>query len=66
MASDATLGAVAKQATEVTAAIVALYDALRSAKENGYSYNELEAATGIPRGTMQNIAAGKNPRFSVS
>ncbi|QXO14366.1 hypothetical protein SEA_CHASER_139 [Mycobacterium phage Chaser] len=65
MATDATLAGIEEQARNVTAGIVALYDAIREAKESGYSYNELEIVTGFPRGTLQNIAAGKNPRFSV-
>lgn len=64
-AADATLDAITQETKKVTAALVALYDAIRTAKENDYSYNELEAATGLSRGTLQNIAAGKNPRFGV-
>lgn len=65
MATDSTLVDIATHTRAVTEAIVELYDAIRAAKDSGYSYNELEKATKFPRGTLQNIAAGKNPRFSV-
>jgi hypothetical protein len=65
MAADATLDAITRQFGKAAADIIALYDAIREAKENGYSYNELEAATGLARGTLQNIVVGKNPRFTV-
>jgi hypothetical protein len=38
---------------------------MRAAKTNGYSYRELEGATGFPRGTVQNIVDGRNPRLTV-
>jgi len=42
-----------------------LYDSIRAAKDLGYSYSELEQATGFPRGTVQNIVSGRNPRLTV-
>ncbi|UJQ87125.1 hypothetical protein SEA_VETRIX_131 [Mycobacterium phage Vetrix] len=65
MVSDATLLSIAARTEAIIAETVALYDAIRDAKENGYSYNELEQATKFTRGTLQNIAAGKNPRLSI-
>ena len=64
-ATDATLNNIAEQTRATAVAIMQLYDAIREAKDNNYSYNELERATGMPRGTLQNIAAGRNPRFSL-
>lgn len=65
MATDATLEGIRTRTVECVDCIVALYEAIRNAKDTGYSYNELEIVTGFPRGTLQNIAAGRNPRFSV-
>lgn len=62
---DPVLTDINQRVAAITCAILALYDAIREAKENNYSYNELGIVTGMPRGTIQNIAAGKNPRFSV-
>lgn len=62
---DTVLDHIARQRAAVNTAILALYDAIRDAKKNDYSYNELEAASGFTRGTVQNIVAGSNPRFSV-
>jgi hypothetical protein len=63
--NDATLEAITQRTREVSAAVVALYESIREAKENGYAYSELGVATGFPRGTLQNIVSGKNPRLSV-
>ncbi|OBK55157.1 hypothetical protein [Mycolicibacterium fortuitum] len=65
MSNDDVLDDIARQRAATNAAIIALYDAIRDAKRNDYSYNELEAASGFTRGTVQNIVAGSNPRFSV-
>lgn len=65
MSNDDVLDDIARQRAATNAAIIALYDAIRDAKSNDYSYNELEAASGFTRGTVQNIVAGSNPRFSV-
>lgn len=64
--ADATLDTLTKQVADIEAAILSLYDGIRHAKDNGYSYNELIAATRFSRGTVQNIADGRNPRFSVT
>ncbi|NOQ60811.1 hypothetical protein [Mycolicibacterium fortuitum] len=65
MSNDDVLDDIARQRAATNEAIIALYDAIRDAKSNDYSYNELEAASGFTRGTVQNIVAGSNPRFSV-
>ena len=65
MSNDDVLDDIARQRAATNAAIIALYDAIRDAKSNAYSYNELEAASGFTRGTVQNFVAGSNPRFSV-
>jgi len=65
MALDAALETLAADTRAVEQAIVTLYENIRALKDTGYSYNEIELATGFPRGTIQNIAAGRNPRFSV-
>ncbi|ALI29828.1 hypothetical protein XA26_60470 [Mycolicibacterium fortuitum] len=65
MSNDDVLDDIARQRAATNAAIIALYDAIRDAKSNDYSYNELETASGFTRGTVQNIVAGSNPRFSV-
>lgn len=65
MATDVTLESITASVRTVEAAIVELYDSIRAAKAQGYAYNELEKATGFPRGTLQNIAAGRNPRFTI-
>ncbi|OYN81758.1 hypothetical protein [Mycolicibacterium sphagni] len=64
MATDATLDTIGAQTFEIAAAIIALYDLIREAKATGYSYNELEFVTKFPRGNLQVIAAGGNPRFN--
>lgn len=63
--ADATLDDITAQARAIEQAIIRLYETIRAAKDRDYSYNELQAATGFPRGTMQNIVAGQNPRYSV-
>ena len=62
---DATLTDISEQARAVAITLIQLYDAIREAKANGYSYQELQTATGIARGTIQNIVAGGNPRFTL-
>jgi hypothetical protein len=57
--------AIAEQARSVIAGSRALYNLIRAAKARGYSFNELEQATGFPRGTVQNVVAGRNPRLTV-
>ncbi len=62
---DPTLRAISEGTRAAIASTRALYEVIRAAKSNGYSYNELEGVTGFPRGTMQNIVAGRNPRLTV-
>ncbi|QDK03645.1 hypothetical protein SEA_FINNRY_123 [Mycobacterium phage Finnry] len=64
--TDATLSEIRERAEKIKRDILALYQCIRAAKDNGYSYNELGNATGFPRGTLQNVLVGKTPRFSVS
>lgn len=64
-AGDPTLNTLRALRVNAEDAVIDFYDAIRHAKANGYSYNELDIYTGLPRGTLQNIAAGKNPRFTV-
>ncbi|ALA06631.1 hypothetical protein SEA_LUMOS_125 [Mycobacterium phage Lumos] len=64
--TDATLSEIRERAEKITRDILALYQCIRDAKDNGYSYNELGNATGFPRGTLQNVLVGKTPRFSVA
>lgn len=64
-APDAVLNGIGEQRRTATAAVVKFYDAIREAKNCGYSYSELDGSTGLSRGTIQNIVAGKNPRFTV-
>ncbi|AYB70467.1 hypothetical protein SEA_SAMTY_123 [Mycobacterium phage Samty] len=66
MTTDATLSEIRERAEKIKRDILALYQCIRAAKDNGYSYNELGNATGFPRGTLQNVLVGKTPRFSVS
>jgi hypothetical protein len=65
MGTDSTLDDIRARTVECVDSIVELYDAIRLAKDTGYAYGELGVATGFARGTLQNIIAGKNPRFSV-
>lgn len=62
---DQVLDSISERIHQITLDLIALYDLIRYAKDNGYSYNELGITTGFPRGTIQNIAAGQNPRFTV-
>ncbi|UXA10253.1 hypothetical protein KXD97_19145 [Mycobacterium sp. SMC-8] len=62
---DRTLVAINQRVHEAVTTTLKLYDLIRAAKDLGYSFLELEAATGFARGTLQNIVDGKNPRFSV-
>lgn len=50
------------QIDEISDAIHILYDQIRDAKDDGYTYSQLEVATGFARGTLQNIVDGLDPR----
>lgn len=63
--ADVTLDSIERLAVAARAAAQELYAAIRRAKSNGYSFNELEAATGLPRGTVQNVVSGRTPRLTV-
>ncbi|AEK07138.1 hypothetical protein JOEDIRT_125 [Mycobacterium phage JoeDirt] len=65
MVSDPTLDDIASRTQELIEGTLALYELIRHAKNNGYSYNELELATKFTRGTLQTIASGRNPRLSI-
>jgi len=62
---DRVLTGITQRVDSVVTATRALYGLIRAAKELGYSYNELERATGFARGTLQNIVDGRNPRLTV-
>jgi hypothetical protein len=40
-----------------------LYQLIMDAKYGGHTYDQLQDATGLARGTLQNIVAGKAPRI---
>jgi hypothetical protein len=63
--TDPTLRAISEGTRAAVASTRALYEVIRAAKANGYSYRELEGVTGFPRGTVQNIVDGRNPRLTV-
>jgi len=62
---DRVLTGITQRVDSVVTATRGLYGLIRVAKELGYSYNELERATGFARGTLQNIVDGRNPRLTV-
>lgn len=62
---DQTLADLRLKRMRATDAVIELYEAVREAKNNDYSYREIETHTGFPRGTIQNIIAGTNPRFTI-
>ncbi len=62
---DPTLDAIREATRAAKSSTRALYEVMRAAKTNGYSYRELEDATGFPRGTVQNIVDSRNPRLTV-
>ncbi|MGO9930017.1 MAG: hypothetical protein ACLPLP_28950 [Mycobacterium sp.] len=41
-----------------------LYQLICDAKDNGHTYDELEEATGLARGTLQNIVRGRSPKIN--
>lgn len=45
-------------------AVATLYQEIRRAKRSGVPYSQLERVTGLPRGTLQNICAGRSPGFT--
>lgn len=62
---DQTLADLRLKRMHAADTIIELYDAIREAKNNDYSYREIETHTGLPRGTIQNIISGDNPRFTI-
>ncbi|MGH3953509.1 MAG: hypothetical protein ACRDTI_05605 [Mycobacterium sp.] len=62
---NAYLDRLAGMNDEAKTAVLAFYDEVRRAKINGASYNDIIAETNLPRGTVQNIVDGRNPRYSV-
>ncbi|MBI3226171.1 MAG: hypothetical protein HYZ39_14050 [Mycolicibacterium cosmeticum] len=63
--TDRTLTAITAHVDDALKATRTVYDLVRAAKKLGYSYPELERATGFARGTLQNIIDGRNPRLTV-
>lgn len=63
--TDPVLVGINERINQIILDLISLYALIKYAKENGYSYNELEITTGMPRGTIQNIAAGQAPKFEV-
>jgi hypothetical protein len=48
---------------DIRTSIDVLYDRIVIAKSDGHTYDELQVVTGLARGTLQNIVAGKMPRI---
>ena len=48
---------------EVRRSTDALYDLIRAVRAQGCTFDELQAATGLARGTLQSIVAGRRPRM---
>jgi hypothetical protein len=53
--------AAAAAIEEAQQALDMLYEAIREARTDGYSFTEIERASGLARGTLQKIIAGDNP-----
>lgn len=66
MARPVNLRALAATQDQIESEILAFYDEIRHAYDSGYSYNEILEYVKLPRGTLQNILNGRNPRFSVT
>lgn len=62
---DQTLADLRLKRMRATDAVIELYEAVREAKARDYGYREIETYTGFPRGTIQNIIAGNNPRLTI-
>lgn len=62
--TDATLDILRELRLDTDIKIYEFYQAIRQAKSNGYSYDEIETVTGLGRGTIQAIIANKNPRLT--
>ena len=58
MESDVTLAELENRTSAVQALTAELFELVRDAKANGYTFDELVRATGIPRGSVQRICAG--------
>lgn len=50
---------------QAVSAVLELYAAVRQCRRLGATYDQLVAATGMARGTVQNVVAGQLPRFAV-
>jgi hypothetical protein len=48
---------------EVRRSTDALYTLIRAVKAQGCTFDDLQAATGLARGTLQSIVAGQRPRI---
>ncbi|SHP42746.1 Uncharacterised protein [Mycobacteroides abscessus subsp. abscessus] len=66
MARPVNLRDLARTQDQIKSDILAFYDEIRHAHERGYSYNDILEFVDMPRGTLQSILNGRNPRFSVT
>lgn len=66
MARPVNLRDLAATQDQIKSDILAFYDEIRRAKDQGNSYNDILDFVDMPRGTLQNILNGSNPRFSVT
>jgi hypothetical protein len=57
------LGDLGDLLSEIRTNIEALYDLICDAKDSGHTYDELQKATGLARGTLQNIVKGRSPKL---
>ena len=58
MESDVTLAELQDKTHTIHTLTTELFDLVRDAKANGYTFDELVRATGIPRGSIQRICNG--------
>ena len=54
---------LSRMIAEICRSTDALYNTIRAVKADGHTFDELQAATGLARGTLQNIVAGRGPRL---
>lgn len=52
-------------AVRASQAVYDLYEAIRQARAAGATYDQLCSATGMVRGTVQNVLDGKTPKFAA-
>lgn len=61
---DECLAELPNVAHSASEAVLDLYEAIRQARRLGATYDQLVSCTGLARGTVQNVLAGKLPRFA--